>query len=66
VGKISKKLANRFRKFRQAGERLHAQAVRDFAGVPKNVKNVEQLVESGRDPVRSLTTERKLPGGMIT
>jgi hypothetical protein len=52
VGKISKKLANRFRKFRQAGERLHAQAVRDFARV-KDVKNVKQLVESGHDPLHA-------------
>ncbi len=53
MGKISKKLANRFRKFRQSGERLHAQAVRDFAKVPKDVKNVKQLVLSGHDPLHA-------------
>jgi hypothetical protein len=53
VGKISKKLSDRFRKFRKAGERLHAQAVRDFARVPKDVKNVKQLVESGHDPLHA-------------
>jgi hypothetical protein len=53
VGKISKKLANRFRKFRQSGERLQAQAVRDFAKVPKDVKTVKQLVESGNDPLHA-------------
>ncbi len=53
MGKIIKKLANRFGKFRMAGERLHSQAMRDFAKVPKDVKNVQQLIDSGHDPLHS-------------
>jgi hypothetical protein len=53
VGKISKKLAGRFRTSGRDVKGLHAQAVRDFARVPKDVKNVKQLVESGHDPLHA-------------
>src|SRR5262245_45970362 len=53
MGVISKKLASRFRKAKRELGELHRQAVAEFAQVPKDVKGVEALVRSGRDPLHA-------------
>src|SRR5690242_9258089 len=45
-GKINKKLAERFRKFRPACDRLRSQASRDFASVPKDARTVKERPEA--------------------
>jgi hypothetical protein len=52
MGVISKKLASRFRKAKRPLGDLRRQ-VAAFAQVPKDVKSVEALVRSGRDPLHA-------------
>jgi len=53
MGIISRKLASRLRKTkRQLGD-LRRQVAADCAQVPKGVKNVEDLVRSGHDPLHA-------------
>jgi len=53
MGVISTKLASRFRKAQRQLGGLRRQAAADFAQVPKDVKSVEALVRSGRDPLHA-------------
>ena len=53
MGVISKKLASRFRKAKKQVGHLRRQVATDFAHVPQDVKSVEALVRSGRDPLHA-------------
>jgi hypothetical protein len=54
MGKISRKLANRFRKSRRLAEQLRRQAKLEAAPIAKDVKSVQHLIEEeGHDPLHA-------------
>ena len=54
MGKISRKLANRFRKSRKLTERLGRQVREETGPVAKDVKSIQQLIEEeGQDPLHA-------------
>ena len=54
MGKISQKLANRFRKSRKLTERLGRQVREEAGPVAKDVKSIQQLIEEeGHDPLHA-------------
>jgi hypothetical protein len=53
MGVISKKLATRFRKAKKPVGNLRRQVTADFAQVPRDVRSVETLIRSGRDPLHA-------------
>src|SRR5262245_23613526 len=53
MGIIGKKLAARFGKAKKQLGDMRRQATADFARVPRDVKSVESLVRSGRDPLHA-------------
>lgn len=53
MGVISKKLASRFRKAKKQVGHLRRQVATDFAQVPQDVKSIEALIRSGRDPLHA-------------
>jgi len=54
MGVISKKLASRFRKAKKQVGNLRRQGSADFAQLPKDVKSVQALIRSGRDPLHAI------------
>ncbi len=54
MGKISRKLANRFRKSRKLAEQLRRQVMEEAAPIAKDVRSVQHLIEEeGHDPLNA-------------